>query len=86
MANARDDGELFFEGPRHARLDEIRRQLTGPRDNDDARELHLGIDAARQHEDRLRPERSERESSDPHELAWRRSQRTKLIRCSTTSG
>ena len=67
MADPGHDRERLLERPRHLRLDEVGRQLAGLGDDDDPRELHLGVDAARQLEDRDRPERGEPQHGDPHQ-------------------
>jgi len=67
VAHPRDHRERLLERARHLRLDEIRGDLAGVRDHDDAREHHLGIDPARQDEDRVHAERCERQDRDPHE-------------------
>jgi hypothetical protein len=67
VAHAGDHRERVLQRPRHLRLDEVGGDLADVGDHDDAREHHLGVDAARQREDRAAAERGERQHRDPDE-------------------
>ncbi len=65
--HADDRREALLERARHRREEDVRRRATAPRDDDDARELDLGIDAARHLEGTGDSDRDEQRERHSHE-------------------